>query len=85
MSVYAVKLSSKGQLVIPKELRERCGWSAGSELVIEGHGDVLLLRARREVNRTTLEEVLGCLHYDGPPLSVEQMDDAIARAVTEDA
>ena len=32
------RLSTKGQLIIPKEIRERHGWGPGSELEIEDHG-----------------------------------------------
>ena len=30
---------------------------------------------------TTFEEVLGCLQYDGPPITIEEMDKAIEREV----
>lgn len=73
------RLSSKGQVIIPKEVRERHGWRAGLELEVEDHGDAVVLR---EVNRfppTTVEEVYGCLKYDGPPATVEEMDEAVMR------
>ncbi len=36
-----VKLSTKGQLIIPGPIRQRHGWNAGAELVIEDRGDHL--------------------------------------------
>lgn len=37
-------LSSKGQLVIPKKIREQTGWQPGDQLEIEWLGDRLELR-----------------------------------------
>jgi AbrB family looped-hinge helix DNA binding protein len=73
------RLSSKGQVIIPKGVRERHGWQAGLELEVEDHGDAVVLR---EVNRfppTTVDEVYGCLKYEGPPVKVEEMDEAVMR------
>ncbi len=36
---YRVKVSSKGQIVIPKKLRERLGLEAGSEVEFEVIGE----------------------------------------------
>ena len=34
------RLSSKGQVIIPKAVRERQGWQPGTELEVEDQGDV---------------------------------------------
>lgn len=73
------RLSSKGQVVIPKAVRDRHGWSAGVELEIEDRGDVVVLRPAKLFAPTTIEEVRGCLKHDGPPMTVEEMDEGIAR------
>lgn len=72
-------LSTKGQLIIPKEIRRRQGWKAGSELVIEDRGDHVEIRLAGEVARTSLKEVIGCTGYRGPRRSLEDMEAAIAR------
>src|SRR5438045_1320471 len=59
-------LSTKGQVIIPKEIRERHGWRPGTVLEIVEHGDSIVIRAHEEVPRTTLDDVLGCLRYRGP-------------------
>ena len=46
------KLSSKGQVVIPKRLREKLGLEAGDHLVVTLEGDRLILR------KLTLEDIL---------------------------
>ncbi len=72
-----VRLSTKGQIVIPRELRARHRWVAGTELVVEEHGDALVLRAAKPFAPTEVEDGLGCTGYGGPARSVEDMDAAI--------
>jgi AbrB family looped-hinge helix DNA binding protein len=74
------RLSSKGQVIIPKAVRDRHGWQPGVELDMEDQGDAVLLRLTNPFPRTTFEEVRGCLKYDGPPLTIKDMDEAVARA-----
>lgn len=38
------KLSSKGQVVIPEEIRERLGLKPGSQFVVLGDKDVVILK-----------------------------------------
>ena len=71
------RLSSKGQVIIPKPVRERHGWRPGAELEVEDRGDAVILRACGPFPRTTMDEVRGCLKYDGPRLTIEQMDAAV--------
>jgi AbrB family looped-hinge helix DNA binding protein len=67
-------------VIIPKAVREHQGWQPGTELDVEDRGDVVVLRRTRLFPRTTLEEVCGCLKYDGPPVSLEEMDERVAEA-----
>jgi len=71
------RLSSKGQVIIPKAVRDRHGWRAGAELEVEDQGDAIVLRAARAFPRTTIKQVRGCLKYGGRPLTLEEMDAAI--------
>lgn len=80
MNVRA-KVSSKGQLVLPKAVRDAHGLVAGSEVEVESVGDTIVLRPRQKRARKgkvyTLDEVAGMLKYDGPPVSIRDMDRAI--------
>jgi len=38
------RLSSKGQVVIPEEIREQLGLQSGTQFVVVGEGDVVILR-----------------------------------------
>ena len=75
-----VNLSTKGQLIIPKEIRDRHGWSAGTRLEIVDHGDSIQIRAAVAVAATTLDDLIGCLAYDGAPKSLGEMESAIEAA-----
>ena len=44
-SVATTKMSSKGQVVIPEEIRERLGLQAGVQFVVIGEKDVVILKA----------------------------------------
>lgn len=55
------RLSSKGQIVVPKAIRESRGWGPGTEFVVEEAGKGVLLRPVPRLPRTTVDEVFGCL------------------------
>lgn len=80
MNVRA-KISSKGQLVLPKAVRDAHGLVPGSEVEVESVGDTIVLKPRLRKPRTgrvyTLDEVAGMLKYSGPPVSIRDMDRAI--------
>ncbi len=80
---YSVRLSTKGKLVVPKEVRLRHGWSEGVELVLEDEGDRVLVRSARRLPETTLEDLVGCAGYRGPAKTLEEMEAAIARGARE--
>lgn len=39
------KMSSRGQVVIPEEIRSRLGLEPGAQFVVVGEGDVVVLKA----------------------------------------
>ncbi len=71
------RLSTKGQLIIPKEIRERQGWTAGMELIVEDHGISVVLRRAEDLPVTTLEDLVGCAGYTGPSHSLEEVGPAV--------
>ena len=73
-------LSSRGQIVIPKVLREARNWQAGTSFVVEEVPQGLLLKAVSRFTPSSLKEVLGCTGYRGRALS--QAD--IGRALDAD-
>ncbi|QMW23148.1 AbrB/MazE/SpoVT family DNA-binding domain-containing protein [Sandaracinobacteroides saxicola] len=77
MSALATRLSTKGQLILPKAIRQARQWEAGTRLLVEEHEDGVLLKAAPWFAPTTIEETFGCLPYEGEPLTLDQMDAAI--------
>ena len=47
------KMSSKGQVVIPEDIRKRLGLKAGSQFVVVGDKDVVILKA---ISAPSMEE-----------------------------
>jgi AbrB family looped-hinge helix DNA binding protein len=43
--VTTTKMSSKGQVVIPEEIRDRLGLKAGSQFVVVGDKDTVILKS----------------------------------------
>ncbi len=44
-SFATTRMSSKGQVVIPEEIRDRLGLKAGTQFVVVGNRDVVILKA----------------------------------------
>lgn len=76
------KLSSKGQIILPKSVRESHHWSAGMEFVIEDTPDGVMLRPAKSFSPTRLLDVVGCTGYAGPAKTLEDMEAAIAEGAS---
>lgn len=68
-----VKLSSKGQLVIPRNIRAALNWNTGTELSIIATHDGVMIKPASKKTGTRLEQLRGCVHYTGPALSDEEL------------
>lgn len=79
--VIQTKLSAKGQVVIPKDVRDRLGLRPGDALTIEMTLNGLRLRKARTRQAVPLAEglrQLGRLRlYKGPPVSDDEMRGAV--------
>ena len=81
LDMETTKLSSKGQVVLPKSLRDAHGWGPGTEFVIESTLDGVRLRAKAPFARTELDHVFGSVRYVGPAKSLDDIDAGIRSAV----
>lgn len=61
-----VTMSSKGQIVVPKELRKEFGLETGTNFAIFGKDDTLILK---KVNVPTAKEVFEKIHKWGTELA----------------
>ena len=83
MSINTTRLSSKGQVIIPKPLRAAHHWEAGQELVVVDLGDGILLKPKTPFDETAIADVASCLKYEGKAKSIEEMAAAIKKGVED--
>jgi AbrB family looped-hinge helix DNA binding protein len=72
-------LSAKGQIVIPKQVRDAHDWHPGTAFEVIDRPDGILLRPTATVaKRLSLAEFRSLLpRHQGPAVTVEEMDTAI--------
>lgn len=77
---FEVPVTNKGQLTIPKEIRERLGLSKGGNVSLTLEDDSRVVMSPKRVKLSDLAGILG-----KPPrsLTLEEMDDVIAQAAIE--
>ena len=71
------RLSTKGQIIVPKSIRDEHAWTPGTELAFEETSDGILLRPVTVFPPSTLDQVAGCLKYKGKPKTIADMDKAV--------
>jgi antitoxin PrlF len=72
-------VTSKGQITVPKAVRERLALQPGDRLSFVIHDDGTVTVEAETVNLASLK---GIVKSAGRHVSVEQMDDAIKRGAT---
>lgn len=82
--VLTARMSSKGQIVVPKEVRDAHGWKAGTEFeVIDKGGEVAIKpieKTDRRFPKVTAEAFLAMVpSIDRPFPTDEEMEQAILR------
>ncbi|WP_010183709.1 AbrB/MazE/SpoVT family DNA-binding domain-containing protein [Sphingomonas sp. PAMC 26605] len=82
-----LKLSSKGQVVIPKDVRDALGLDVGSTLRMTRVGRQIVLEAplaetaRPKINFEEFRKRVP--RYEGPSATLEQMNEAVDRMFAE--
>ena len=71
-------VSTKGQVVLPSAVRERRGWSAGTELVVEDTPEGVQLTEKPAFAPTSPRDVFGSLPFKGRAKSLADMKAGIA-------
>lgn len=74
-------VSTKGQVILPKVIRGRRHWHAGTRLVVEDTSDGVLLKAAPLFKPTVPGDVFGMLAYGGRAKTLAEMDAAVAKEV----
>jgi AbrB family looped-hinge helix DNA binding protein len=81
VETLTTSVSTKGQVILPKAIRQRRNWGAGTRLVVEDTAEGVLLKAASVFAPTRPEDVAGMLAYRGPPKTLDEMDAAITAEV----
>jgi AbrB family looped-hinge helix DNA binding protein len=71
-------VSTKGQVILPKAIREQRHWPAGTELMVEVTPEGVLLKAKPAFASTRPKNVFGSLPYKGSAKSIADMEAGIA-------
>ena len=74
----ATTVSTKGQVILPKAIRQRRQWGPGTRLTVEDTPEGVLLKLAPIFTPTRPEDVAGMLAYAGPPKTLEEMNAGIA-------
>lgn len=75
------RLSSKGQVILPKHIRVAHKWEQGVEFLVEDTPEGVLLRPVKPFKPSRLEDLIGCANYRGPTRTIKEMDAAVAAGI----
>jgi AbrB family looped-hinge helix DNA binding protein len=70
-------VSTKGQVILPKAIRQQRHWPSGTRLTVEDTVDGVLLRSAPIFTATSVDAMFGSLGFEGKPKSIEEMGAAI--------
>ena len=71
-------MSTKGQVILPKAIREQRRWPAGTRLSVEDTEAGVVLKPAPLFATTTVASLFGSLEHGGPAKSIAEMDAAVA-------
>lgn len=71
------RISTKGQVILPKAVRTRRKWGPGTELLVEETAAGILLKEAPAFAPTKPEDVFGMLQYKGKPKTLKEMDEGV--------
>ena len=78
--MFHAKVTSKGQITLPVELRAKLRLVPGSRVHFEEQPDGSFKIRRKAGN---VGELRGIVKYDGPSISIDEMNEGIGRAIAE--
>ncbi len=81
------KLSAKGQVVIPKDVRDALGLKPGQSLDVIRTGGGVLLKPSVAKSGRSFDEITASIRalytHRGPPVGIDEMDAAVDRMMRE--
>lgn len=81
-NLATTKMSSKGQVVIPEDIRKRLKLKAGSQFVVVGENDVVILKAISPPSMEEFDALIAEARQKGKEAGLKPSDitDAVAKA-----
>jgi AbrB family looped-hinge helix DNA binding protein len=81
-TVATTRMSSKGQVVIPEDVRKALGLEVGAQFVVLGDGDTIILKRIAVPAKAELRSMLGKVRSQARRAGIRSSDvrDAIRRA-----
>lgn len=78
-----ITMTSKGQVTLPAATRAKLRLVKGAQMDVAETTDGKILLTPTPAKKGDLAKLYGFIKYDGPPVSIEDMDRGIAEAVAE--
>ena len=79
-SMQRSKIGAKGQVTIPKEIRDVLGIQPGDTVCYLVEQDGVRIK-----KMGSIKDIKGMVEYDGPPVSIDDMNDAVLEYATRKA
>ena len=81
-TITTTKMSSKGQVVIPEDIRKRLKLKTGSQFVVMGENDVVILKTIKPPSMSEFDSLIAKARSQGKKAGLKQSDitDTIAKA-----
>jgi len=72
-------ISTKGQVILPKAIRDQLQWGAGTRLTVENTPEGVLLKSTPVFAASSIDALFGSMRPTGQALSIDDMNAAIAQ------
>lgn len=73
MATATITLSSKGQVVIPKEIRDELHWDAGTRIALVSSASGVTLKAMPNKTGRKLVDLIGMFKQEGAALTIDEL------------
>jgi antitoxin PrlF len=77
-----ITMTSKGQITLPAATRAKLKLVKGAQMDVEETADGKVILTPKPKKTGDIRRLRGILKYDGPPVSIEEMNEAILKAAS---
>ena len=74
VAIATTKMSSKGQIVIPEDIRKRLGLKAGSRFVVIGEKDIVILKAIYPPSMAEFDNLISQIRKQARQVGIKRSD-----------